>query len=465
MGRFCTFMFTFLLGLQSLQADLSSIPITTLNNDQDSVAIDGNVIVWSDTRNSGHNDIYCAVYPDPNLIEITTAANVQDNPSVSGNIIVWQDNRNGNLDIYGFDLSDPNAGDFVITNHSASQQDPAISGSVVVWRDNRHGNLDIYGFDLSNPGLGDFPIVTQSSTQVQPDIDGDIVIWLDTRNGNPDIYGYDLSTLTEFPIVTTTTGQFNPRISGAMVVWTEEPGGGEDSDIYGIDLNDLGSGPFVICNDQADQSFPAVDGSFVVWVDDRNEQTHDKDIYGYDLNAQVEFAVCLANSQQTLPDVSGTTFVWQSYHSDIDIILGEVVEPVDIEIITPNGSEMFLAASEIMIQWQQNSGEAVEKIKIEFSDDFGLSYSLIADNLDNNGSFLWDPIADIESQQCMIRVSDRTEPLNSDLTDSAFTIFRCQEELTADFNGDCGVDIIDFSIFSQQWFDCGNPFDPHWCGF
>ena len=45
----------------------------------------------------------------------------------------------------------------------------------------------------------------------------------------------------------------------------------------------------------------------VIWSDDRND---DRDIYGYNLAAGVEFPVCVKEGRQTDPAVDGDTVVW-----------------------------------------------------------------------------------------------------------------------------------------------------------
>ena len=39
-------------------------------------------------------------------------------------------------------------------------------------------------------------------------------------------------------------------------------------------------------------------------------------------------------------------------------------------------------------------------------------------------------------------------------------MYQCRSTLTADLTGDCYTDLKDLAVFSLQWLDCGNPFDP-----
>ncbi len=88
---------------------------------------------------------------------------------------------------------------------------------------------------------------------------------------------------------------------------------------------------------------------------------------------------------------------------------------------------------------------------------------LLDSNVPNTGSFDWDPIAIVDSNQCLARISDKNNPGTSDISDSVFTIFKCSASLTADLSGDCYVDFDDFALFTSQWLNCGNPHDPNWC--
>lgn len=436
------------------KGDFDSFAICTDSSEQSGPAVDGNVVVWSDGR-SGNFDIYAYNLTDSNEFTICTADADQSQPAIGGNIVVWRDNRNGNYNIYGYNLNDAN--EFPICVDTNDQQYPAISGNIVVWRDNRSGNYDIYGYNLSD--ANEFPICTDSSEQYSPAIDGDIVIWIDVRNGNPNIYGYNLATETEFPICTDSNGQYYPRISGNIVVWADERNG--KADIYGIDLTTLpGGNDFPIYTDSAVQSFPVVSGDIVIWEDQRNSNY---DIYGYNLSTGTEFEVCIDScidsGEQAAPAVDGNTVVWQ-YNQDI---YGAYIPELSaITVLSPNGNDMLLADSNYTITWQ-SSGLVGEFVKLEYSSQQEPNWIMIDANVANTDTFDWNPLPIIDSNQCLVRVSDKDNPAIVDVSDALFTIFRCDPNLTADMTGDCFVDMGDFAELLAQWLECGNPYDPNWC--
>ena len=76
-------------------------------------------------------------------------------------------------------------------------------------------------------------------------------------------------TITEFTVASGSASQMEPAISGNVVVWREQPGGfgGQDSDIYAIDLST--GQQFVICRANGAQIDPSISGKLVVWQDHR----------------------------------------------------------------------------------------------------------------------------------------------------------------------------------------------------
>lgn len=444
------------------KGDFDSFAICADSNEQNNPDVSENIVVWSDKRSGGY-DIYSYDLAEPNEYPICTVGDVQTQPAISGDIIVWTDKRNGNYDIFGYDFS--TATEFTICTNDADQQDPAISGNIAVWCDKRNysGNsYDIYGCDISNISEpNEFPICTDSSGQYCPAIDGDIVIWIDVRDGNPNIYGYNLTTETEFPICTNSSGQYNPQISGDIVVWADDRNG--NSDIYGIDITTLpGGSDFPICIDSAGQSLPAVSGDIVVWQDKRNGDNN-YNIYGYNLATSSEFVVCTVSTDQKQPAVNANTIVWQDQRNGNADIYGAYMPVLSIiTLLSPNGGEMMLAGSADIINWQ-SSGPTIDYVSIEYSMDSGQSWVPIDSNVPNTGSFDWDPIPIVDSNQCLVHISDKDDPDISDISDNVFTIFKCSPSLTADLSGDCYVDFDDFSLFAGQWLNCGNPYDPNWC--
>ncbi len=302
-------------------------------------------------------------------------------------------------DIYGYNLSDGN--EFAICTNVKIQREPAISGHVVVWRDYRNygaSGTDIYGVDISNPAHHEFIVCAAAKGQMTPAIDGDIVVWDDYRNSKHDIYGYNLSTHTEFPICTEGSAQ-QPTVSGNIVVWRDKRG--SDYDIYGADItNPAEPIEFVICDANGDQKRPVISGSIVVWEDHRDANLA---IYGYDLATDTEFFI--ASGEVANYDVSGNIVVWQDKRGgQWDIYGYDVSTAAEFVISTANGNQIEPVISNGTVAWRDYR------------------------NLANDLHWLW----------------------------------LCGGYLVGDLNGDCVVDINDFSTLAMQWLDC-NIEPPEFC--
>jgi len=127
-------------------------------------------------------------------------------------------------------------------------------------------------------------------------------------------------------------------------------------------------------------------------------------------------------------------------------------------ILSPNGGESFVAGGACPIAWKTLEGAAVDYVTIDFSSDGGQSWQQIS-QAPNTGRYQWDPVPLVNSDQCLVRICDSQDPAISDTSDKTFAIFQCQENLAADLNGDCYVDLLDLAILTGDWLKCGNPFD------
>ncbi len=100
-----------------------------INSDQ--LAIDGDIVVWTEAGNIFGYDL-----AKHSQFQISTSGTACG-PDVSGNLVVWQDYRNStptqnNNDIYGYDID--RGVEFPVCLDSGSQCSPRISGNTVVWQ-------------------------------------------------------------------------------------------------------------------------------------------------------------------------------------------------------------------------------------------------------------------------------------------------------------------------------------------
>jgi hypothetical protein len=88
-------------------------------------------------------------------------------------------------------------------------------------------------------------------------------------------------------------------------------------------------------------------------------------------------------------------------------------------VTSPNGGEQWAAGSTQTISWR--SGGAVGDVKIEYSTDGGTSYSLVAADVQNTGSYAWIVPSAISSLG-VIRITDISVSTTTDMSDNVFSI-------------------------------------------
>lgn len=429
-------------------------PVYTGTGGQTFPAIDGDIVVWIDASLDDNGPIhykYLSTAQDCIIPNSQTSSWWGWVPAIDGDTIVWTDIRNevgGDFDFYGYDLATEK--EFVVWSEGSQRPGIDIAGNLVVGVETGAGadDYDIYGYELSSNIR--FPISTAPNYQYTPVTNGNVVVWADRRSGNWDIYGYEVSSKEEFEICTRSNAQEYPAISGNIVVWSDNRNG--NSDIYGYDLHTKTELPIFIR--MGNQTWPSVSENLVVWQDDRNG---DWDIYGFDLCTQTEFAIATGAGNQMLPAISGNTVVWMDdRNGDYDIYGAYIGKPSILTILTPNGGEVIQEGSVYEITWSFLA--KMETVLLEYSIDNGQNWIPI-DTILNTGSYEWH-IPNLNSNQCLARISHLLYPSIMDTSDAVFTIFECQGGLISDLNKDCYVDLQDFALFSQQWLACQNPFDP-----
>lgn len=271
-----------------------------------------------------------------------------------GAIIVWADAREGvalnvyaqRLDAYGEDLWD---GDGTPVCTADSLQFPVAvipdgsGGAIIIWTDRRAGNTDLYAQRLDAAGTAlwtpnGIPLTVSTEDQEQATASADgaggvFIVWKQDGGASlDDIYAQRLTgsgTVSWAPggvaVCTATASQDDPRVAadgsgGALIVWTDERDGGTtQKDIYAQLLSGTGlpqwtADGVALCTAAGDQDtpVPVADGAgglIAAWEDDRGA---DQDVYAQRLNASGApqwtangVAVCAApEDQQTLTVVS-----------------------------------------------------------------------------------------------------------------------------------------------------------------
>lgn len=215
-------------------------------------AIDGDIVVWTDTRNDP-GDIF--------MFDLATSVEtpipnpgVQRNPSVSGGVIVWEDSLAG---IFAYDIASS-----ATIPISASGMRPDTDGTWVVWLDAG----DVWSHNLITTMTTQ--VTMDAALQAQVSVDGGRVVYDDNRNIDWEIYMTDLASSIETRITTDPMSQRSPKISGDLIVW--EVNIPFNNDLHG---HDLATGTeFVVTAAPDSQFLQDVDGRNVVYTDDRFSQ-------------------------------------------------------------------------------------------------------------------------------------------------------------------------------------------------
>lgn len=93
--------------------------------------------------------------------------------------------------------------------------------------------------------------------------------------------------------------------------------------------------------------------------------------------------------------------------------------PPDLYLVSPNGSETFHQGSTHSILWNSVS---IDNIKIDYTTEFPYSWIEITPETPGpSGLFSW-VIPSVESSDCLVRISDESNPLISDSSDAVFSI-------------------------------------------
>ena len=313
-------------------------PVDPIGNLQRRPDVDNGIVVWAE-QVEGDWDVYGLdlFNPASDLMYIATEMDTdQDRPAIGNDRVVFQNyyvypapnpEGNGDWDVWVSDISDANVPDnYLMTLNELDfiddQINPAIHGNTAVWQsyvivdDGQGGTIedwDIYAADITDPNNASVYVVDEfPSDQQQPAVYRSKVVYQDYDNtdGNWDIWQSDvwLKNAPQYEsVIPTGLDQSSAAVWGDIIVFQAETAGG-DNDIYGRDMSQSNSEPFLIAGGTGLQRAPDISGHLVVWQDKRNG---DWDIYGYNLITRQEFRITTDNADQTNPAISGTLVVWE----------------------------------------------------------------------------------------------------------------------------------------------------------
>jgi len=96
-----------------------------------------------------------------------------------------------------------------------------------------------------------------------------------------------------------------------------------------------------------------------------------------------------------------------------------ITPEANITVLIPNGGETFQSGTSQNITWNSIN---IENAKIEYSTNGGATWDLIINSTPSDGHFIWEPVPDVNSSLCRIKISDALDGTPSDVTDENFTI-------------------------------------------
>ena len=93
-------------------------------------------------------------------------------------------------------------------------------------------------------------------------------------------------------------------------------------------------------------------------------------------------------------------------------------EPLPLTVSSPNGGECLLANTTYTVTW--SGAWSIDEILIEYSTDNGQNWDAFT-TVANSGSYNW-PVPAVDSNECLVRISDVLNPGVSDTSDLVFSI-------------------------------------------
>jgi len=98
-----------------------------------------------------------------------------------------------------------------------------------------------------------------------------------------------------------------------------------------------------------------------------------------------------------------------------------------IKVVVPNGGEIWEAGGAEEITWT-SVGDVGPQVRIDYTVAFGFPINIVS-MTDNDGTFMWDPLPDIESDLVKVWVFSLINPMVFDVSDDYFTIASNPEPL------------------------------------
>jgi PKD repeat protein len=245
----------------------------------------GDYIVWED-QGAGISHILLLNLVSGEKLMISDPSSNAQRPRMQGTSVVWYEETAGGSDIYHYNIT--SGLKTRITDYEALKLNPVVYENKIVWQeaeasDDMMGTTyyDLQMYDLNNPGpivnitphTGEIPGFDDINHE-NPAIWGDYVVWrqFDDATYNVEIFMNDTATGTLTQV--TDFGGFGypkymPAVSGTNVVWVDERNG--DADIFYDTIPPTGNTDLTPYSPSF-QFHPALFEDTVIWLDDRDHE-------------------------------------------------------------------------------------------------------------------------------------------------------------------------------------------------
>ncbi len=137
-----------------------------------------------------------------------------------------------------------------------------------------------------------------------------------------------------------------------------------------------------------------------------------------------------ANCLVKITDINNTS-INDVTDNSFSIVTASGISMIRLE--APNGGESWLSGTSKYITWISDN---ISTLQISFSSDNGASWSVIKDSISAmTGHFIWG-LPDLESDECLIKISDFYNPEVEDISDNPFEIVKPQIKLVSPNGGE-----------------------------
>ncbi len=207
------------------------------------------------------------------------------------------------------------------------------------------------------------------------------------------------------------------------------------------------------------------DGSEIIFARGTEGSFGSFDIFKIDIDGsnlvQLTYTPLEEGGPSWAPD--GVTFAYNRFDTDLpdaepdnwNIYVTDG-EPEPPTLLAPNGGEELMGGQTYTIRWE--GGQDILQIMIDYSTDNGGNWNPIDPAL-NDGQYEWT-VPQETSEDCLVRISDASDPSEFDVSDAVFRIYECLLFSPADLDNDCKVGLGDLMIMARDWLRNGNPVDP-----